>query len=76
MPKVMNSGIRTKFSFELRPPSTDKWLMGFSLDELAPTVVAAVPLRTRSRCTVADALQEHNWASDIRSGLSMICLFE
>jgi hypothetical protein len=49
--------------------------MGCSLQEIAPTVVAAVPQHTRTRRTVAEALQAHDWPADIR-GLSLIGLFE
>lgn len=55
---------------------TDKWFLGCSLVELAPMVVAAVPLSAQKTRTVAEALQNHNWTDDVRGGLSMIGLFE
>jgi len=39
-------------------------------------VVAAVPQNARARRTVADALQDHDWPTDIRGGLTFIGLFE
>jgi hypothetical protein len=39
---------------------------------MAPTVVEAVPLHTRRMRTVAEALQDHDWSSDIKGGLSMV----
>jgi hypothetical protein len=42
--------------------------MGCCLEDLAPTVAAAVPSRIHKEHTVADALQEHVWPADIRGG--------
>jgi hypothetical protein len=50
--------------------------MGCSLEEIALTVVAAVPHNIRTCRTVAEALQAHDWPADTRGGLSLICLFE
>lgn len=52
----------------------DKWLFGCSLQELAPTVVMAVPLQIRQQRTVAEAFLERRWPSDIRAGLSLVGL--
>ncbi|GJM95726.1 hypothetical protein PR202_ga12503 [Eleusine coracana subsp. coracana] len=55
---------------------TDKWLFGCSLAELAPSVVAAVPLKTKQQRTVAEALLGRQWPTDIQSGLSLVGLYE
>ncbi|KAL6645061.1 hypothetical protein ACP70R_016669 [Stipagrostis hirtigluma subsp. patula] len=55
---------------------TDKWLFGCALSELAPAVVNLVPPRIRKQRTVADALLNHGWPSDIQGGLSLIGMFE
>jgi len=57
---------------------SDRWLMGCCISDLAPTVVEAVPLKTRQQRTVAEALLEQAWPADIQGclSLSMIGLFE
>jgi hypothetical protein len=54
----------------------DKWLLGCSISDLAPTVVAAVPMKTQQQRTVVEALNNHRWTRDIQGGLSMIGLYE
>jgi hypothetical protein len=54
---------------------SDRWLMGCSLQEITPTVVAVLQ-NTRTCCTVSEALQAHDRPIDIRGGLSLIGLFE
>jgi hypothetical protein len=41
-----------------------------------PAVVAAVPLQIQRECSIAEALVNHKWVTDIRSGLSLIGLVE
>jgi hypothetical protein len=55
---------------------TDKWLFGCSLMDLAPAVVAAVPIKTRKHRTVAEAFLERRWPRDIQAGLSLVGLYE
>ncbi|GJN03511.1 hypothetical protein PR202_ga20966 [Eleusine coracana subsp. coracana] len=43
----------------------DKWFLGYSLVELAPTVVKAVALQTQKIRTVAEAMMDHEWTDDI-----------
>ena len=45
---------------------TDRWLLGTRLEDLAPSVFQAVPARVRKARTVAEALVDHSWVSDIR----------
>ena len=66
---TIGSGSTTKFW-------TDKWINGNSINDLAPTVFAAVPTRARNIRLVADALVDHRWAHDIQGGLSLIGLYE
>lgn len=54
----------------------DRWLLGATVVELAPEVMAAVPNKWRNKRSVAEALQDNRWFSDIKGGLSMIGLFE
>lgn len=51
---------------------SDRWLMGNCIADLAPEVVAAVPQRIRSTRTVAEALMNNSWPTDIQGGLSMV----
>jgi hypothetical protein len=51
---------------------TDKWFMGISLVELAPSVLQAVPLKTQKMCLVSEALIDHKWISDIPGNLFMV----
>jgi len=55
---------------------TDRWLHGTSLEELAPSVFKSVPLRVRKTRTVAEALVDHSWVSDIIGALSWHGLME
>lgn len=50
--------------------------MGASLAELAPQVLAAVPVQLQQWRTVAEALRDHSWLADIQAGLSLVGLFE
>ena len=50
---------------------SDRWLMGCCISDLAPTVVEAVPLKTRQQRTVAEALLEQAWPADIQGCLSL-----
>jgi len=54
---------------------TDRWLFGCCIEHLAPNVYTLVPQRFRNR-TVAAALHDQQWPSDLQGGLSMIGLFE
>jgi hypothetical protein len=55
---------------------SDRWLLGCSLVDLAPSVLAAVPSKVQQQRTVAQALQDLSWPRDIQAGLSFIGLFE
>jgi hypothetical protein len=55
---------------------SNRWLIGCSLQEIAPTVVVAIPQNTRTHRIIAEALQAHDWLVDIRGGLSLIGSFE
>lgn len=55
---------------------SDRWLMGCCLGDLAPAVVAAVPLKVRNQRTVSEAFLHNSWPNDIQGGLSLIGLFE
>ncbi|GJN11749.1 hypothetical protein PR202_ga29965 [Eleusine coracana subsp. coracana] len=50
--------------------------MGHSLADIAPRMVERVPARIQSTRTVAEGLQNQNWANDIQGGLSLIGLYE
>jgi hypothetical protein len=54
---------------------SDTWLLGYSLGDLAPSVLAAVPSKVQQQRTVAQALQDLSWPRDIQAGLSFIGLF-
>ncbi|GJM94024.1 hypothetical protein PR202_ga10635 [Eleusine coracana subsp. coracana] len=46
--------------------------MGNCIADLAPEVVAAVPQRICSTRTVAEALMNNSWPTDIQGGLSIV----
>jgi hypothetical protein len=46
----------------------DRWLFGKSLEEFAPNVHKSVPVRVRKSRTVADAMNDLTWVTDIRGG--------
>jgi hypothetical protein len=44
----------------------DRWLHGQRIVDVAPRLVAIVPQKTVSKCTVLEALTDNRWISDIR----------
>lgn len=54
----------------------DHWLFGKSLEEFAPNVHKSVPVRVRKSRTVADAMNDLTWVTDIRGALSWHGLME
>jgi hypothetical protein len=48
----------------------DQWIHGKSVQHLAPTIFAIVPVRTRRRKSVAESLVNNDWVNDIQGGLS------
>jgi hypothetical protein len=50
--------------------------MDCCLEDLSPEMVAAIPSRTCKQRTVADALHDHAWPTDISRGLLLVGLFE
>jgi hypothetical protein len=48
----------------------DRWLVGKSLADLAPNLVAAVPKRVANSQTVQQALLQAVWVQDIRGNLT------
>ncbi|WVZ89347.1 hypothetical protein U9M48_035768 [Paspalum notatum var. saurae] len=55
---------------------TDRWLFGNSVAELAPSLVLAVSKKARKCCTVAQALTNRRWVTDIRGALTVQVLVE
>lgn len=55
---------------------TDRWVFTCCINDLAPAVVAAVPIKTRKSRTVAEAFQGNIWSRDVQGGLSLVGLFE
>jgi hypothetical protein len=55
---------------------SDRWLFGCCLSDLAPEVVAVVPLKRHKLPMVVDALFDQSWFRDVKGDLSMIGLFE
>uniref|UniRef100_A0A8I6WG90 Reverse transcriptase zinc-binding domain-containing protein n=1 Tax=Hordeum vulgare subsp. vulgare TaxID=112509 RepID=A0A8I6WG90_HORVV len=49
----------------------DRWLDGRSISELTPQLYACVPRHRRKQRTIADGLQNHAWARDIRGDLGI-----
>ena len=55
---------------------TDRWLHGQSIADLAPHLMAAIPIRRRKKRTVQEALVNHAWVSDIQGGLPVGVLID
>ena len=55
---------------------SDRWLQGQSLLDVAPCLCNAVDTRVRKRRTVAHALQNNCWISDISGALTVQVLIE
>jgi len=55
---------------------TDRWLQGQSLLDLAPCLCNAVGSRCKQQRTVADALLDDKWISDISGALTVQVLLE
>lgn len=55
---------------------SDKWLLGCSISELAPSIVAVIPLKIQKQQTVMEAMMNHEWSRDVQGGLSLTVLFE
>ena len=55
---------------------SDRWLQGHSLLDLAPCLCNAVDSRVMKQRTVAQALQNNCWISDIRGALTVQVLIE
>jgi len=55
---------------------SSRWLLGKSIEELAPNVFRTVTVRTRKKRTVAEALVDNTWVSDIRGALNWHGLME
>lgn len=49
---------------------SSRWLLGKSIEELAPNVFRTVTVRTRKKRTVAEALVDNTWVFDIRGALN------
>lgn len=69
METTIGNGLSTKFW-------KDKWILGKSISDWAPLVVAAVPARTRNSRLVVDAMVNNRWAQDIQGGLSIVGQYE
>ena len=55
---------------------SDRWLHDHSLQELAPNVLKCVPSKFRKTRSVAAALTDLTWVSDIKGALSWLGLTE
>jgi hypothetical protein len=49
----------------------DRWLNGQSIGKIASQLYACIPKRRRKGQTIADGLQDHNWARDIHSTIGI-----
>lgn len=55
---------------------TDCWILGHSIEILAPLVFAQVSPRVRNMRTVAEALYNNSWVTDMQGGLSWLGIIE
>ena len=49
----------------------DRWIGGRSVCEIAPLLYACIPKRRRKLRTVADGLQDNQWARDIHGTIGI-----
>jgi hypothetical protein len=49
----------------------DRWINGFTAEELAPEVNAKVPTRRKNTRTVAEAMENNQWLNDITKELTV-----
>ncbi|XP_022681873.1 probable RNA-dependent RNA polymerase 3 [Setaria italica] len=54
----------------------DRWLNGKTMAEIAPNFILAIPKRIVRRRTVAEAISNQKWVSDIKGALSVQVLVE
>jgi hypothetical protein len=50
---------------------TDRWIEGYSAQQIAPLVAASVATRVRNSRKVVDALQHEDWIRDIDANICM-----
>ena len=55
---------------------SDRWILGCRLEDLALNVFKSVPIRVRNKRTMAEALHELTWVTDIRGALGWLGLAE
>jgi hypothetical protein len=48
----------------------DRWINGFTAEEIAPEVFALVPTRRKNVCTVADAMRDNGWLDDVEGEMT------
>jgi hypothetical protein len=56
--------------------SSDRWIHGQRIADIALRLIAAVPKKIIKRCTVHEALTERKWVSDIRGALTVGVILE
>lgn len=54
----------------------DRWLQGYSVAELAPSLAKMVPKRISKTRKVMDALPNNSWVNDIRGDMSHGAFYE
>ena len=52
----------------------DRWLDGMRIQEIAPTIYGMIPRRTRLTRSVAQAVQNGSWASDVGPNIGVAAL--
>jgi hypothetical protein len=60
---VVGDGLKTLFW-------RDRWITGYTAEEIAPEVFARVPTRCKNRRTVAEALTENDWIDDLQGDMT------
>jgi hypothetical protein len=50
---------------------SDRWLGGNTVSEMAPNLLKTIAKRVIKQCTVAQALENPRWVSDIKGTLSV-----
>jgi hypothetical protein len=60
----------------------DRWINGFTVEEIAPLVIALAPTRRKNSRKVFDTLRGHAWVGDLMGNITIkgciqcICLWE
>ena len=50
----------------------DRWILGFTIHDIAPTILELVPVSNQNRRTVHSSLMDNGWATDVHGEISFV----